>query len=130
MPSGAADQDEQRFGRIINVSSLVSGGAAGQANYAASKGGLEGLTRAIGKEYGKKGITANVVVPGLFETDMTRQSLPEHMRQFWHSYCPLPKGRAGEPPELAAVINFLASKEAAFVNAQVINVTGGLDWGP
>jgi NAD(P)-dependent dehydrogenase (short-subunit alcohol dehydrogenase family) len=120
----------QRFGRIINVSSLSQGGAAGQANYAAAKAGLHGLTLTIAKEYGRKGITANCVVPGFFETDMTRESLPEHMRQFWRSYCPVPKGRSGELPELSAVINFLASKEAGFVNAQVIHVTGGLDWGP
>jgi NAD(P)-dependent dehydrogenase (short-subunit alcohol dehydrogenase family) len=120
----------QRFGRIINISSLVCSGAAGQANYAASKAGINGLTQSVAKEYGRKGITANVVVPGAFETDMTRESLPEHMRQFWHSYCPMPKGRMGELPELAAVVNFLASKDAAFINGQVIHVTGGLDWGP
>ncbi len=119
-----------RFGRIINISSLVCGGAAGQANYAASKAGLNGLTQTIAKEYGRKGITANVVVPGFFETDMTRESLPEHMRDFWRNYCPVPKGRVGDLPELSAAINFLASKEASFINGQVINVTGGLDWGP
>jgi len=119
-----------RFGRIINVSSLVSGGAAGQANYAASKAGLNGLTQSLAKEYGRKGITANVVLPGFFETDMTRESLPEHMRAFWRNYCPMPKGRSGELEELSSVIHFLASKEAAFVNGQVIHVTGGLDWGP
>jgi NAD(P)-dependent dehydrogenase (short-subunit alcohol dehydrogenase family) len=121
---------QARFGRIINISSLVSGGAAGQANYAAAKGGLNALTQTIAKEYGRKGITANVVIPGFFETDMTRESLPEHMRDFWRNYCPMPKGRSGELPELSAVVNFLATKEAAFINGQIINVTGGLDWGP
>ena len=96
----------------------------------AAKAGLVGLTRTLAKEYGRKGITANVVVPGAFETDMTRESLPEHMRQFWNNYCPVPKGRLGELPELSAVVNFLASKEAAFINSQIIHVTGGLDWGP
>ncbi|MBW2528597.1 MAG: SDR family oxidoreductase [Deltaproteobacteria bacterium] len=119
-----------RYGRIINVGSVVYGGAAGQANYAASKAGLIGLTKSIAKEYGRKGITANVAVAGFFETDMTRASLPQHMRDFWKTYCPMPKGRVGELHELSAVINFLASKEGAFVNGQVINVTGGLDWGP
>ncbi|MCA9669234.1 MAG: SDR family oxidoreductase [Myxococcales bacterium] len=119
-----------RFGRIINVSSLVYVGGSGQANYAASKAGLNGLTQTIAKEYGKKGITANAVAAGFFETDMTRDSLPQHMRDFWKSYCPVPKGRIGELSELSAVINFLASKQAAFINGQIINVTGGLDWGP
>ena len=119
-----------RFGRIINISSLVYRGGSGQANYAATKAGLHGLTGTIAKEYGRKGITANVVVPGYFETDMTRESLPEHMRAFWKQYAPVPKGRTGELSELSAVINFLATREAAFVNGQVINVTGGLDWGP
>ena len=120
----------QRFGRIINISSIVCGGAAGQANYAASKAGINGLTQSVAKEYGRKGITANVVVPGAFETDLTRDTLPEHMRQFWQSYCPVPKGRMGKLPELSAVVNFLASKDAAFINGQIIHVTGGLDWGP
>ena len=119
-----------RFGRIINISSLVCTGGSGQANYSASKAGLNGLTQTIAKEYGRKGITANVVVPGFFETDMTIESLPQHMRDFWRNYCPVPKGRVGELFELSAFINFLASKEAAFINGQVINVTGGLDWGP
>jgi NAD(P)-dependent dehydrogenase (short-subunit alcohol dehydrogenase family) len=119
-----------RFGRIINISSLVYGGGSGQANYSAAKAGLNGLTQTIAKEYGRKGITANVVVPGFFETDMTRESLPQHMRDFWRSYCPVPKGRVGELPELSAVINFIASRECSFINGQIINVTGGLDWGP
>lgn len=120
----------KRFGRIINISSISCGGAAGQGNYAASKAGLNGLTQSIAKEYGRKGITANCVVPGFFETEMTLASLPEHMRHFWRTYCPMPKGRSGELPELSAVVNFLATKEASFVNAQIINVNGGLDWGP
>jgi NAD(P)-dependent dehydrogenase (short-subunit alcohol dehydrogenase family) len=120
----------QRFGRIINISSIVCGGAAGQANYAASKAGINGLTQSVAKEYGRKGITANVVVPGAFETDLTRETLPEHMRQFWQSYCPVPKGRMGALSELSALVNFLGSKEAAFINGQIIHITGGLDWGP
>ena len=120
----------QRFGRIINVSSVVHGGGSGQANYAASKAGLHGLTCTLAKEYGRRGVTANVVVPGFFETDMTKESLPEEIRGFWKQYCPLPKGRIGELWELSAAINFLASKDASFINGQVIHVTGGLDWGP
>ncbi|MFN0058683.1 MAG: SDR family oxidoreductase [Planctomycetota bacterium] len=120
----------RRAGRIINVSSLVCGGASGQCNYAASKAGLNGLTASIAKEYGRKGITANTVVPGFFETDMTRASLPPHIREFWRNYCPVPEGRVGELSELSAVVHFLASPAAAYVNGQTIHVTGGLDWAP
>jgi len=119
-----------RYGRIINISSVVADGGTGQANYAASKAGLHGLTKAIAKEYGRKRITANVIVPGLFETDMTRDGVPEQIREFWGTYVPIHKGRAGELSELSAVVLFLASAEAAFINAQVIRVTAGLDWNP
>ncbi|MCB9639185.1 MAG: SDR family oxidoreductase [Myxococcales bacterium] len=119
-----------RFGRIINLSSLSAYGASGQSNYAAAKSGLHGLTQSIAKEYGRKGITANVVVPGFFETDMTREHLPEHMRQFWQKWCPVPKGRIGDIKELSATIHFLASKEASYINGQILNVTGSLDWSP
>jgi NAD(P)-dependent dehydrogenase (short-subunit alcohol dehydrogenase family) len=121
---------ERRFGRVINVSSLVCGGGSGQANYAASKAGLNGLTQTIAKEYGRKGITANTVVPGFFETEMTHGGVPESIRTFWRTYCPVPKGRTGELGELSAVVHFLATPLAAYVNGQTIHVTGGLDWGP
>ena len=119
-----------RFGRIINISSLVASGASGQANYAASKAGLHGLTRSIAKEYGRRGITANAVCPGYFETDMTKDALPEPVRKFWNTYAKVPKGRTGELNEISAVVNFLASEGASFVNGQIINVTAGLDWAP
>jgi len=119
-----------RYGRIINISSMVAEGATGQANYAAAKSGLHGLTKSIAKEYGRKRITANVVVPGFFETDMTRANMPEQIRGFWKTYAPVHKGRTGELSELSAVIMFLASKGAAFVNGQEIRVTAGLDWSP
>jgi NAD(P)-dependent dehydrogenase (short-subunit alcohol dehydrogenase family) len=119
-----------RFGRIINISSLVADGGSGQANYAASKAGLHGLTRSIAKEYGRRGITANVVAPGYFETDMTADALPEIVRKFWQTYAKVPKGRTGHLHEIAAVVNFLASEGASFVNGQIINVTAGLDWAP
>jgi NAD(P)-dependent dehydrogenase (short-subunit alcohol dehydrogenase family) len=119
-----------RFGRIVNLGSLAYSGSSGQANYAASKAGLKGLTQTIAKEYGRRGITANMVVPGVFDTDMVRDNMPPHIREFWRTYCPVPDGRLGELSELSALINFLASREAAFVNGQVIHATGGLDWGP
>lgn len=117
-----------RFGRIINISSIQNNGGTGQGNYAASKAGLHGLTKTLAKEYGRKGITANVVVPGFFDTDMTRETMPQLNKDYWAKYCPMPKGRMGEISELAGVVNFLASPAGGFVNGEVINVTGGLNW--
>jgi len=117
-----------RFGRIINVSSIQHSGAAGQANYAASKAGLHGLTASLAKEYGRKGITANVVVPGFFDTDMTRETMPPQAKEYWAQYCPMPKGRMGRIDELATVVTFLAGPGGSYINGQVIPVTGGLDW--
>ncbi len=117
-----------RFGRIINVSSIQNNGGTGQANYAASKAGLHGLTKTVAKEYGRKGITANVVVPGFFDTDMTRETMPQIAKDYWKQYCPVPKGRMGKISELAKTVAFLASEGGGFVNGEVINVTGGLDW--
>lgn len=120
----------QRFGRVIMLSSLVSDGGSGQANYAAAKSGLHGLTKTIAKEYGKKGITANAIVAGFFETDMTKAGMPPHLRDFWKTYCPVPKGRTGDLSEIASLVCYLASKEAAFINGQILRITGGLDWSP
>ncbi len=117
-----------RFGRIINVSSIQHQGGSGQANYAASKAGLHGLTMTIAKEYGRKGITANVVVPGFFDTDMTRESMPEAVKEYWQKMCPMPKGRIGEIRELAQTVTFLASPAAGYINGVVLPVTGGLGW--
>lgn len=117
-----------RFGRIIFMSSLGRAGVTGQANYAASKAGLLGLSSTLAKEYGRKGITSNVVAPGFFETDMTREGMSDRNREFWLSTCPL--GRLGELPEIAKVVLFLASDGANYINGEVINVTGGLDWAP
>jgi NAD(P)-dependent dehydrogenase (short-subunit alcohol dehydrogenase family) len=117
-----------RFGRIINISSIQHNGGTGQGNYAASKSGLHGLTKTIAKEYGRKGITANVVVPGFFDTDMTRETMPQQNKDYWAQYCPMPRGRMGELHELARVVTFLASEGGGFVNGEVINVTGGLNW--
>jgi NAD(P)-dependent dehydrogenase (short-subunit alcohol dehydrogenase family) len=117
-----------RFGRIINISSIQHNGGTGQANYAASKAGLHGLTKTVAKEYGRKGITANAVVPGFFDTDMTRETMPQINKDYWKQYCPMPKGRMGEIAELAGTVLFLASKGGGFINGEVINVTGGLNW--
>jgi NAD(P)-dependent dehydrogenase (short-subunit alcohol dehydrogenase family) len=116
------------FGRIIMISSLGHGGASGLASYSASKAGLLGLSAALAKEYGRKRITSNVVVPGYFDTDMTREGMSAANREFWLRYCPL--GRLGELEEVAQVVLFLASDAASYINGQAIAVTGGLDWAP
>ncbi|MFG1691271.1 SDR family oxidoreductase, partial [Gemmatimonadota bacterium] len=87
-----------------------------------------GLTKSLAKEYGRKGITANVVIPGFFDTEMTRQTMSEENKHFWHEYCPA--RRIGEVDELSGVVVFLASEEASFVNGAEITVTGGLDYAP
>lgn len=118
----------QRFGRLILISSLGYTGITGQAGYCASKAGLHGLASSIAKEYGRRGITANVVVPGVFDTDMSREGLSPINQDYWKQYCPL--GRTGKLSELSRVITFLASDGAAFINGQAIPVNGGLDWAP
>ena len=116
----------QRFGRIINISSLQFRGGRGQANYAASKAGLNGLTQTLAKEYGKRGINSNVVVPGFFETDMTKETMPQEQREMWKNYCPHPGGGVGNPAELGKVVTFLASEGGNYINGEIINVTGGI----
>ncbi len=117
-----------KLGRIVFVSSLGKGGVTGQAAYAASKAGLVGLSSTLAKEYGRKGITSNVVVPGFFDTDMTREGMSEANKEFWLRYCPV--GRMGRLEEIANVVLFLASPEASYVNGETISITGGLDWAP
>jgi NAD(P)-dependent dehydrogenase (short-subunit alcohol dehydrogenase family) len=117
-----------RAGRFILISSLGATGVSGQANYCASKAGLLGLSATLAKEYGKKGITSNVVSPGFFETDMTREGMSAANREFWLKYCPL--GRLGELPEIAELVVFLASPAAGYINGQELRVNGGLGWAP
>ena len=89
---------------------------------------LPGLSATLAKEYGKKGITSNVISPGFFETDMTRAGMSDANRAFWLQYNPL--GRLGELPELAKLVAFLASPGADYINGQEIRVDGGLGWAP
>ncbi len=119
---------KNRFGRLVFVSSMGWTGVSGQVAYAASKAGLLGLSSTLSKEYGKRGITSNVIVPGFFETDMTSKDMSESNRKFWLEYCPL--GRLGELDELSKLVVFLASKGGGFINGEAIHVTGGLDWAP
>ena len=115
---------KQRSGRIINISS-VSGlmGLPGQANYAASKAGLIGMTKSIAREIASRHITANVVAPGFIETDMTA-GLNDEIRKGALSQIPLQKFGAGD--DIAAAVAFFASPEAAFITGQVLAVDGGM----
>jgi 3-oxoacyl-[acyl-carrier protein] reductase len=116
-----------RRGRIILISSVVGlYGAPGQANYAASKSGLVGLARSITRELGGRGITANVVSPGFIDTEMT-QALPEKVRESY--LAAIPAGRFAEPEEVASVVRFIASAEAAYISGAVIPVDGGVGMG-
>lgn len=115
-----------RKGRFVNISSIAKDGLSGQANYAASKSGLIGLSRTIAKEYGQKGITCNVIAPGMFETDMVKENLSPALRGFWVQHCPAK--RLGLLEEVAEVILFIGSDAASYVNGQTIEVNGGLDW--
>jgi 3-oxoacyl-[acyl-carrier protein] reductase len=115
---------KQRSGRIINISS-VSGliGNAGQANYAASKAGLIGLTKTLARELASRGITVNAVAPGFITTDMTG-ALPDNVRSAVIQQIPL--GRFGEPDDIAAAVAFLASAEANYMTGQTLTVDGGM----
>lgn len=115
-------------GRLVFIGSIAATGLSGQANYAASKAGLEGLSQTLAKEYGRKGVTSNVVIPGFFDTDMTKETMSEQHQAFWSQFCPL--RRMGRLEEVAHATLFLCSREASFVNGTTLPVTGGLDWSP
>ncbi|MDO8698360.1 MAG: 3-oxoacyl-ACP reductase [Pseudomonadales bacterium RIFCSPLOWO2_12_59_9] len=113
-----------RWGRIVNISSVVGAmGNAGQSNYAASKAGLEGFSRALAREIGSRAITVNSVAPGFIDTDMTRE-LPDAQREALLTQIPL--GRLGQAEEIAKVVAFLVSDGAAYVTGATIPVNGGM----
>ncbi len=115
---------KQRGGRIISISSVVGQmGNAGQSNYAASKAGLIGFSKAVAREVAGRNVTVNVVAPGLIDTDMTR-ALPDAVRTEWLSKVPL--ARFGTPEDVASAVCFLASDEASYITGQVLAVNGGM----
>lgn len=115
---------KQKSGRIINMASVVGvSGNAGQVNYAASKAGVIGLTKAAAKEVASRGITVNAIAPGFIETDMTA-SLPESVKEA--SLAQIPLGCFGKAEQVAAAVAFLASEDAAYITGQVLHVDGGM----
>ena len=120
---------EQKYGRIINISSTSALGNRGQANYAAAKAGLQGFTKTLAIELGKYGITANSVAPGFIETEMTKETAARigiSFEQFIQaSVAAIPVGRTGKPGDIANAVAFFADEKSSFVNGQVIYVAGG-----
>jgi 3-oxoacyl-[acyl-carrier protein] reductase len=113
-----------RWGRIVNIASVVGqAGAAGQANYAASKGGMIAMTKALAQEIGSRGITVNAVAPGYIETDMTKV-LPDEVKAKILAQVPL--GRIGQPEDIASAVKFLASEESSYITGHVLAVNGGM----
>ena len=115
---------KQRYGRIISITSVVgASGNPGQANYAAAKAGVAGMTRALARELGSRGITVNCVAPGFIETDMTA-ALPEEQQKALLGQIPL--GHLGKPEDIAHAVAYLASAHAGYVTGQEIHVNGGM----
>jgi 3-oxoacyl-[acyl-carrier protein] reductase len=113
-----------RWGRIVNMASVVGqAGGAAQANYAASKGGLIAMTKALAQEMGSRNITVNAIAPGYIETDMTRV-LPEEVKAKYLAQIPL--ARPGQPEDIANAVKFLVSEESAYITGHVLAVNGGM----
>lgn len=112
---------ERRYGRIVNISSTSAFGNAGQANYAASKAAIIGLTKTLAREGGPKNITVNCIAPGFINTDMFLSVPKEIIAEYMKG---IPLGRLGEPSEIASVVSFLASDDASFISGQCLTVSG------
>ena len=118
---------KQRYGRIINITSVVgASGNAGQANYAAAKAGVAGMTRSLARELGSRNITVNCVAPGFIDTDMTR-ALPQEQTSALQKQIPL--GRLGQPADIAHAVAFLASAHAGYITGTELHVNGGMFMG-
>jgi 3-oxoacyl-[acyl-carrier protein] reductase len=120
---------EQRFGRVVNLSSTSALGNRGQTNYSTAKAGLQGFTKTLAIELGKFGITANCIAPGFIVSDMTKATA-ERIGQDWDTYLAaraseIPVARAGQPDDIANAVSFFASERSGFVNGQVLYVAGG-----
>ncbi len=115
---------KQRYGRIVNITSVVGAmGNAGQVNYAASKAGVAGMTRALARELGSRGITVNCVAPGFIETDMTAALSADQQTALMAQ---IPMGRLGQAQEVAQLVAYLASPNAGYVSGQEIHINGGM----
>jgi 3-oxoacyl-[acyl-carrier protein] reductase len=115
---------KQRHGRIINITSVVgSSGNAGQANYAAAKAGVAGMSRALAREIGSRGITVNCIAPGFIDTDMTRALAPDQVAALTQQ---IPLGRLGQVDDIAAACAFLASRSAGYITGVTLPVNGGM----
>lgn len=115
---------KQRYGRIISITSVVgASGNPGQANYAAAKAGVAGMTRALARELGSRNITVNCVAPGFIETDMTAHLAPEQQKALLGQ---IPLGHLGKPADIAHAVAYLASPQAAYVTGQELHVNGGM----
>lgn len=114
---------QQGYGRIINISSISRKGNIGQANYAATKAGVVGLTKTAAKEVGSFGITCNAICPGFMDTDMTK-TIPDKVKE--KMVGAIPVGRIGTPEDIANAAAFLASEYASYITGEVLNVSGGL----
>ena len=115
---------KQRYGRIINITSVVgSSGNAGQANYAAAKAGVAGMTRALARELGSRNITVNCIAPGFIETDMTAGLSQEQQKML---LAQIPLGHLGKPQDVAHAVAFVASPQASYITGQEIHVNGGM----
>ena len=113
-----------RFGRIINITSVVGeAGNPGQANYAAAKAGVAGMSRALAQELGSRNITVNCVAPGFIDTDMTRALSPDQVAVLQQQ---IPLGRFGDPNDVASAVRFLASREAGYITGVTLHVNGGM----
>ena len=113
-----------RWGRIVNITSVVgSMGNAGQSNYAATKAGAEGFSRALARELGSRSVTVNCIAPGFIDTDMTRE-LSDDQRNLMMGQIPL--GRLGAPEEIAALVSFLCSDAAAYITGETVHINGGM----